>query len=415
MPSVKKKTNGRMERDSMASKPGVGERAIGVLANARIMYLCYYMALGAFLPFIALYYERMGLTGVQIGTLSALPMVVTSITSLLWGTVVDALHLHRRILSVALFLAPIAVFMLSQTAHYTILIPIVLTYAFFSAPIIPLLDSAALEVVEARQRTYGELRVWGAIGWTVSTWLVGTLIQKFNTRWLFYSYVAFMGLTFIVSLSQPARRHVLRSTLHYGLRRLLVHRALLFFLLSIFFLATAMGAVNYFFSLYLDGIGASEGTIGLAWALAALSEVPVMIYSGSIMDHIGAKGLLRVAFITFAVRWLLYSFITTPAWVLLVQLLHGLSFAAFLVGGVTYINDRTPEGLSTTGQAIFNTVSFAMGPIAGALVGGYFYDTVGMMALFRILSLLTVTGLGVFWLANEPQANEDMILNESQG
>jgi cyanate permease len=45
------------------------------------MYLGYYMAIGAFIPFINLYYARLGLSGEQIGLLAALPVLVTASTS----------------------------------------------------------------------------------------------------------------------------------------------------------------------------------------------------------------------------------------------------------------------------------------------------------------------------------------------
>lgn len=378
------------------------------MARVQTMYFCYFMAIGAFLPFINLYYERIGLTGVQIGTLSALPLFVMSTTSIFWGALADALNLQRRLLSVSLLLAPFPAFALSQTSQYSALIPLVLAYALFSAPVLSLLDSSALEAATTHHRTYGEVRVWGTIGWATSTWLVGTLIERLDTRWLFYSYAFFMALVLIASFFQPPRRQVLESPLRHGLFRLVAHRVFVLFLMSIFLLTVTMGAVNYFFSLYLDGIGAGEGTIGLAWALAAMSEVPLMIYSGSIIRRIGAAGLLSVAFITFALRWLLYSFIENPGLAVLVQLLHGLSFGAFLVGAVTYVNDRTPQGMSTTAQAILGTVSFGIGPIVGAMVGGYFYDTVGLLALFRILSFVAVIALLVFWLANRATRVEGM-------
>ncbi len=366
------------------------------LAKARIMYFCYYMALGAYLPFINLYYQRIGLTGVQIGTLSALPLIVASVTSVLWGGLADVLRMHRRILNIALFLAPFAAFLISQTTQFAVLIPIVIAFAFFSAPVIPLLDSAALEVAETFRGTYGGLRVWGTIGWMISTWLVGSIIERLTIYWLFYCYIAFMAISFLVSLFQPTRIQMLRSSFRFGLRQLTSHRPFLLFLASIFLLAITMGSVNYFFSLYLDGLGAGEDVIGLAWSLAALSEIPVMAFSGLFLKRLGSNGLLRISFLTYAFRWLIYSFIYLPVWVLVVQVLHGLSFAAFLVGGVTFVNEKTPEGLSTTAQAIFNTVAFGIGPIAGSLVGGYFYDTVGMMALFRVLSIVALVGLVVF-------------------
>ena len=49
------------------------------------LFLGYYMALGSYLPYNNLYYEQMGLSGVQIRILSSLPVLVASSTVLVWG------------------------------------------------------------------------------------------------------------------------------------------------------------------------------------------------------------------------------------------------------------------------------------------------------------------------------------------
>ena len=384
------------------------QKSTANITKARGMYLCYYLALGSFLPYINLYYERIGLTGVQIGSLAAIPLVVFSSTSLLWGTLSDAFRLHSRILSLALLLSPIAVLMLSRTDQYTGLARFILIYALFSSPIVPLLDSLALEVAKLHQSTFGGLRVWGSIGWSVSTWLVGTFIERFDMRVFFYCYAAFMALAFLFSLFQPARGHLSRSSQRFPFRRFL-RKDLLIFLTSVFLLATTTSAVNAFFSIYMDGIGAREGSIGLAWALAAVTEIPVMIFSGEIMRRIGAGGLLKVAFLVYALRWLLLSFIQHPVLALSMQLLHGISFAPFLIGGVIYIHNRVPEDLGATAQAAFNTVTFGMGSISGALLGGFLYDLVGMAILFRVLCVVALAGLALFWLGNLPRSNIPLI------
>jgi PPP family 3-phenylpropionic acid transporter len=83
----------------------------------------------------------------------------------------------------------------------------------------------------------------------------------------------------------------------------------------------------------LNQIGATEGEIGFSWALATLSELPVMIFSATIVRRIGAEGLLVTAYLVFILPWLLYSVIDVPMLALMVQLLHGLSFAALLAAG----------------------------------------------------------------------------------
>jgi PPP family 3-phenylpropionic acid transporter len=387
-----------MITDTLESHPNAGEPT-----TVRVLYFGYYMALGSLSPFIALYFKRAGLSGVQIGLLASLIQVVTSLTAIPWSAAADRFRAHRQILCLALGAAPVCIFFLSRTAEYLLIVPLVMLYAFFVSPIVPLLDSSALAVVKEGSLPYGQLRVGGSLGWIISVWLVGILIQAFGIHWLFYAYIAFMSLTFIYSLSRPPRAGTIQIPVWSNLRVLLAEPRVIYFLLSIFLVAVGSGAVMNFFSLYLDGIGAAEGTIGLAWALAAISEIPVMIYSGVIMHRLGATGLLKLAFFIYAVRWLLFSFIRDPGWALAVQLLHGLSFAAFLTAGVTYLNERTPSGLTTTAQAVFNVVAFGLAAIVGSLLGGYLYDAVGMPAMLRVLSVLTLCGLFLFWLTAQPR------------
>jgi PPP family 3-phenylpropionic acid transporter len=382
----------------MATEPNSKNITSGQILNTRLLYLFFYMGLGAFFPFVTLYYDQIGLSGVQIGTLSALPLIVTSSTSLLWGVLADALRIHRRILSISLILTGCMVYLISTTSRYELLIPIVLIYAFFSTPIMPLIDTAALDSIESNHGTFGGMRVWGTIGWIISTAIVGVVINRFGIRWLFYSYIAMLGVTFLISLRQKARGSIPRPPLGQSLRQFITQRALFFFFTSVFLLAVAMGASDYFFSLYMDGLGANEGTIGISWAISASTEIPLMLYSGTLLSTIGVNGMMNFAFIAYAVRWLLFSFIQTPGWVLPVQLLQGLGFSTFTVASVTYINDHAPKSLRTTGQSLLGTVSFGLGPIVGALVGGYLYDVVGMAIVFRIITIVTLFGLGVFML-----------------
>ncbi len=384
----------------MMSKSLPVEPNRGGLLTARGLYFGYYMALGALSPYINLYYERKGLSGMRIGLLSGLMLLTTSVSAIGWGGIADRLHLHRRMLTINLVLALICVFLMSRANSFPVLIPVVIAYAFFVAPVVPLLDSSALEVAKRRARSFGEIRVGGSVGWIVSVTLVGFLIEALNIRWLFYTCIASIALTTIFSLWQPDREQDLHSPWSANLRALLKDPSILLFLTSIFLVAVGSAAAGSFFSLYMDGIGAGAGMIGIAWAVASMSEIPVMIYAAQMMQRIGTSGLLKLSFAVYALRWLLLSFIHDPLWTLAVQLLHGLSFAAFLTAGVTYLNERTPAGFSTTSQAVFNVVSYGLAAVAGSLAGGYLYDHGGMPVLFRVFSFVTAAGLVVFWIGS---------------
>jgi MFS family permease len=165
--------------------------------------------------------------------------------------------------------------------------------------------------------------------------------------------------------------------------------------------AITFGGFNSFFSIFLDDIHATEGLIGLAWTLAALSEIPVFLAAGLLIKKISASGLLKISFLAFALRWLLLSFISTPVLALLTQLLQGISLASFLVGGITYVSELAPVGLNTTAQSIFTSVSYGLAAIMGSLIGGYFYDNWGMPAMFRFFCLIAIFGLFIFSVGNK--------------
>ena len=380
--------------------PSTHRPILGSLLTSRALYFCYYMALGSFLPYLNLYFERNGLSGIQIGTLSALGVLISSPAAILWSGIADRLKAHRLMLVISVLATPICVWLLGRTTSFSLFVPIIVVYGLSVAPIIPLLDGAALEAARAHRRSYGEVRVGGTVGWIISVALVGVLIQAYDIHWLFYSYVACMALMLLFSMFQAERTQSLQAPWSTNLRVLLSDPSVMVFFISCFIVMVGNGAVQNFFSLYLDGIGAGEGLIGAAWAVASVSEIPVMIFAGRLMQRIGTVGLLKVAFLTYAVRWLLFSFIQEPAWALAAQLLHGLSFAAFLTAGVTYLSERTPEGLTTTAQSIFNVVCYGIAALVGSLAGGYLYDHSGMTVFFRVFSLTTIAGLGVFWLSS---------------
>lgn len=368
-------------------------------ALSAAMYFTFYMAYGCFMPFINLYYERLDMSGIQIGTLSAVPILVASSTVLIWGSIADRFQWHRGILRASFLLGAASIFLLSTANTFELLLLYIVVFAFFTSSSVPLLDSAALEAAETSGRTYGELRLWGSVGWSISAILIGLIIQRLAISWLFYCYIIIILLTFLLSLFQSKRLELPRTSLRSGYQKLLYNRSFLLFLFSVFLASLTLNAANAFFSIYLDAIGTSEGGIGLGWAIASMSEIPVMLYSGRIIRRIGAAGLLKIAFTIFAVRLLVFSFTTTPALALSLQLLSGPAFAFYLVGGVTYVKEHTPEGLSTTAQSIYNLVGFGVGAIAGSLLGGYVYETAGIAALFRLLSLVALAALGFFFVS----------------
>lgn len=369
-------------------------RPLGDRAHVSVVYLFYYMALGAFLPFINLHYRRLGVSALEIGFLSALLVPVSAIGSLLWSGIADALGRHRLILVSSMALSIGAVFVLSHVRDFPLIVLWAALQAFVSSPIGPLVDSAAVRVAGRRGSSFGVFRMWGTIGWAIATLVVGTLVEQFSLGWAFYGYMAFMGLTLVVAwVGEAARPQRRGAEFSKEMRAVLHHRSFLVFLGSVFFLGMTLGGESNFLSLFLDSIGSSETMIGLAWTVGALSEIPVLWWADRLTKRWGSQGLVKFAFLTFGVRWILLSFVSNPGWALSLQALRGVSFGAFLVGGVGYTVEVTPAGLATVALAIFNLTAFTVSSIAGSLLGGYVFERFGGAGLFRVLGIAAWIGL----------------------
>ena len=156
------------------------------------------------------------------------------------------------------------------------------------------------------------------------------------------------------------------------------------------------GTYSGFFSIHLENLGYSGVFIGAAWALASVAEIVVMLTSERIFKRFSYQNILILTFVVAGGRWILMGLATSAPLILFAQLLHALTYGAFHVASILYMDELSPEDAKTTGQAINNAVTYGMGIMAGFLFTGYFFDIIGVPWLFFISSLLAFFGGLVF-------------------
>ncbi len=364
------------------------------LLLARAFYFCYFGAVGCYVPFINLYFRSIGLSGAAIGTLAALPPLILLAAGPLWGAAGDRFRIHRFLLPMAALGPIVPVLLMTRTENFAALLALVAWAALFVAPIVPLIDSAVLDLLPGTALSYGKVRVWGSLGFSAVTWLVGLLLERAGLHWLFYAYALMLGLSGLLAFGLPARRQAWRVSFRASLRQLLSNRALSLFLIGSFLIGAALQAAYSFYPLYLESLGGSTAWIGLGSALAAITETPVVFFSAVLFGWIGVRGSVLLSCVMFALRWAILALVPAPVPVLLTNAMHGLTFAPFLVGSIAYVERHTPPGLSATAQGLLTAASFGLGAAAGALGGGYLYDRLGPGVLEQLRKKNPVTDKG---------------------
>lgn len=364
------------------------------LLPPKLFYFFWFFALGSAMPFIVLYYRRVGLDEAQIGLLLALSGVTQIVAGPLWGLLADALRL-RRLLPVVIVGTLVPVALIGRVTDFAPIFALALTQALFSVAVSPLADSATLAALGEHRERYGAQRVWGAVGWGISTVVAGWLVEpeRLGLGMIFWAYPLMGGLAVLASLAMP--RAALPSTgvnLAGGARRLLRDPRWARFLVSALLIGCSGALVHGFLSLYLEDLGAGGEQIGLAYLVASISELPVMAISPIVLRRWGARPLLVVSGLAYAVRMALFASAPVPEWVLVAQLLHGLCFAAMWTGGVVEAQRLAPPGLEATAQSLFGTAVFGVAVAIANTVGGVIYRDLGFGALFASAAVLALLG-----------------------
>ena len=86
----------------------------------------------------------------------------------------------------------------------------------------------------------------------------------------------------------------------------------------------------------------------------------------------------------------------------MIQLTHGLTFAAVWAAGVSYAGELAPPGLEATAQGLFNATLMGFGGIAGALIGGLLLERFGGAGMYAFGAAAAAVGMLVFFLASRP-------------
>lgn len=321
----------------------------------RAFYCLFFAAMASLSPFLALYYAQLGLSGDQSGTLAAIPTLVSLFAASLWGGLADATQKHQYLLRLAIIGVITFAMIISFTRTFVRLLPAVIVYACFTAPIIPLIDNAVLRLLGNQADRYGKVRLWGAIGWGIAAPLMGWRVEQLGLRWSFYGYAIFMCGCLVVSWHLPMAHASIGGGFRRGLGALLRNRQWLLFLLIVLIGSMGMASVNNFLFLYLSDLGASQSLMGVALTIATASETSVLFFADRLLDRWGPSKMLAFSLTATGVRLLAYSFVHVPWPVLLIQLLHGPTFAVLWTAGVSYTNRSAPEGLGATVLGLFSS------------------------------------------------------------
>lgn len=373
------------------------------VVRSSIVYVALFAAVGAFFPYISVYYRSIGLSLEMVGLLTALNAAAALVAAPAWGTVVDRLRDSRRPLLVAGLSSAAAAALLAVAREPLVVAVAVALVAAGSAGLGPMVDNRTIELLGDDRDRFGRARAWGSASFIGGSLVVGGLIARTAPSGLFLVYVPLLALTGVAAyalLGAGTRRpRTVQLGWIDGLAGVLRAPTLGLFFVGSVVLWTSVAALTTFLSVHLIALGADAQFVGLAWAVGALVEVPLMFAFPAITRRVGAEWLLVVGALAFGVRSLGWALVSEPIVLLAFGVAGGVGFAFIYVGTVTYVARVVPAGVQATAQGIFSGTAFSFGAILGSIVGGLLAAPLSLPGVFAVSAAGLAFAAGLTWSA----------------
>jgi PPP family 3-phenylpropionic acid transporter len=366
-------------------------------------YLFYFAAAVFIQPNFVLFMQRLDFSGAQIGLLAGMIPLIIMLGAPLWTGLADANNLHRLILSLTILVSVLIAILLPLVNSFASIIPLVILYALFIAPIIPFADSATLSMLAEDRAMYGRVRLGGTIGWGVVALLAGPIIGTYGIRWAFWGYAAMMIFTLIISQKFSYAQKPKQESLGGDLRMVLIDKRWAIFLILAFVAGIAFTMINSFLFPYMEELKINSVTRYIALTISTVSELPILFFANHLLKRFKAYGLLVLATAITGIRLLLYAAFNFQTGILAFQFLNAMTFPLFLVAGVTYANEISPEGMKSTAQGLLGAIVSGFGAAVGGLTGGLLIEAIGGRALYLSTGIFVLVSLAVILLIERIQ------------
>ncbi|PIK57792.1 putative major facilitator superfamily domain-containing protein 6-B [Apostichopus japonicus] len=362
--------NGVEVAERARCKPKVNRSFLPVKAT----YLFYIGALVTLFPVIPVYLSYLGLSPSQIGLIRGAEPFLDFFVSPVWGSVADKFSMHKTLVLINVCGVGGAYFSTifvpgsgefnssvpdgagstdtleeSSSDHwtrtrgtFTFCLILIACGQMFNAGVVPLMDANTEEMTKHHKgSSYGRQRLWGSMGGMIFSVSAGAIMDLYSDHPFFlheYSpaYVIFFFFIILTSslfgiLTLPRTHHPRQCS------------------------ETQEGFLR---------IHASKQII---W-------------------KIGHENAFLLVLAAYAIRFLAYSFLWNPWWILPVELLHGFCFGILWPNVTAFCNAVAPPGMAATMQSLAFALTAGLSEGIGTILGGLFYERYGARNLFRTMA-----------------------------
>lgn len=366
------------------------------------MYLIYFLSLSLHWSYRNVFLKEFGVSNLQLGSILMLLSVVVLFSQIIWGAIADNFG-RKKVLLIQFLTLIVFLFLFGISTSVILAIVFLYLMSFFAGNVVSVMDSITLSYLKTERNRYGKIRVFGSIGWTVGNGIAALLVLKIGLKGLMVSS-AFFLIPVLISYFKIKEDNIKRQKSKQErkgrntLLPVLKNRGFLFLLITNVVVFTGFQSVVIFMPVYISDVLNMKWLVGISLFVAGLFEIIGMRNEEALSKKIGRTVVIGIGFSAMTAKILLISFARDVWGVLIAQALEMFVWGMFYPASVIMIGNLVSAEVLSTAQSLFASSFTVISVIIGSFLGGFLADSLGMVWMFRLMSLISLSGVAIFFV-----------------
>jgi MFS family permease len=390
-----------------------------------LMFLAYGI-MGAWVPVLSPYLERLGFAPKQIAWIFASNALAALIAPLFWSQVADRWVPAERCICFGAASCAVLLWIMAGIDQVQILFWMSVVFWFFLLPTLSLSSALTFRHLPHPEKQFGKVRVWGTVGWIsagliLSAWLSqptwlremltgsdqpADLSDSMRLGAVLSALLALHALTLPSTPPSPssvsATSHWIRRFMDAPLRATTMFRRRSFaiYVVCMFFLYVTWPFNLQLTSLLIQSLGVEKRNLSSMLAIAQTTEVLTLVLLPRLLIRFGQKGTMMLGLLAWVSALTAFSIGKPLAFVAPSMVFHGLYITCFLVAGQVFVNRIAQQDYRASAQGMLLVVQ-GMGLFIGNIAVGFVREWAGdaisqaylpPLAITILLTMLFVAG-----------------------
>nr|WP_294530775.1 MFS transporter [uncultured Blautia sp.] len=364
--------------------------------------------------FASVFLLNTGFTNTQIGIVIAMAGVVSAILQPTVASYADK-NTSPSLKKICIFIALIALALSAFLLFYTG--SLLCTGIFYGSCFVlmqlltPMINSLGMETLnQGKKLNFGIARGMGSLSAAVIASTLGILVDRFGAKAIPVSLsiglLFFLFFLWIFPFRKIPKEHQQNleaaekapgSGALYFFRK---YKKFTIVLLGSILVYVSHVLINSFAYQVIEAKGGTSTDMGIAMAIAAVMELPTMFLFGYMQKKIRCDIWFRICGIFFALKTLFSLLAPNMTVFYIIQVFQIFAWALISVSSVYYVNSIMEPQDVIKGQAYF-TMTYTIGTVLGALLGGWLIDLAGVSAMLIFGTVAASIGALLMLFATE--------------